>query len=251
MAWSQKFRLTPVIQPPTLLQNVLFLLTSVVQNVSVCTMDFLSGGKNTLLLLLYVTVCEKVVPRLNKHDDVIEWNFMKSPPTKWRAGCAPTVLSAMLANNFSTSTCFVIFELIKFMCFSSTLIFTDKEFLISRPPRTRSKFNPHPHVKQFGFPHPPRKCGNHTTRDRPIFGFYRYRTKRPILSASVGVDKRCYPDNLRSHIQITCARKHNDASQDSYLTARLAGRPVTKGGAGGRSPLEKCVEHNLKLLDIV
>jgi len=35
------------------------------------TMDFVSAGKNTLLLL-YVTVCEKVVPRLNKHDDVIE-----------------------------------------------------------------------------------------------------------------------------------------------------------------------------------
>jgi len=34
------------------------------------TMDFVSAGKNTLLL--YVTVCEKVVPRLNTHDDVIE-----------------------------------------------------------------------------------------------------------------------------------------------------------------------------------
>jgi len=34
------------------------------------TMDFVSAGKNTLLL--YVTICEKVVPRLNKHDDVIE-----------------------------------------------------------------------------------------------------------------------------------------------------------------------------------
>ena len=49
---------------------VLFLLTSVVQNVCVCTMDLVSAGKNTVLL--YVTVCEKVVPRLNKHDDVIE-----------------------------------------------------------------------------------------------------------------------------------------------------------------------------------
>jgi len=71
----QKFRLTPVIQPPTLLRNVLyglFSLTSVVQNVCVCTMDFVSAGKNTLLLLLYVIVCEKVVPRFNKHDDVIE-----------------------------------------------------------------------------------------------------------------------------------------------------------------------------------
>jgi len=36
-----------------------------------------------------VTVCEKVVPRLNKHDDVIEWNFMKIASPKWRAGCAP------------------------------------------------------------------------------------------------------------------------------------------------------------------
>jgi len=33
-------------------------------------MDLVSAGKNTLLL--YVTVCEKVVPQLNKHDDVIE-----------------------------------------------------------------------------------------------------------------------------------------------------------------------------------
>jgi len=33
-------------------------------------MDFVSAGKNTLLL--YATICEKVVPRLNKHDDVIE-----------------------------------------------------------------------------------------------------------------------------------------------------------------------------------
>jgi len=39
-------------------------------------MDLVSAGKNTLLLL-YVTVCENVVPRLNKNDDVIEWKFMK------------------------------------------------------------------------------------------------------------------------------------------------------------------------------
>ena len=32
-------------------------------------MDFVSAGKITLL---YVTVCEKVVPRLNGYDDVIE-----------------------------------------------------------------------------------------------------------------------------------------------------------------------------------
>jgi len=44
-------------------------------------MGFVSAGENTLLL--YVTVCEKVVPRLNKHDEVIEYNFVKiAPPRK-------------------------------------------------------------------------------------------------------------------------------------------------------------------------
>jgi len=33
-------------------------------------MVFVSAGKNTLLL--EVTVCEKVVPQLDKYDDVIE-----------------------------------------------------------------------------------------------------------------------------------------------------------------------------------
>jgi len=45
------------------------------------TMDFVFAGKDTLLL--YMTVCEKIVPRLNEHDDVIERNFMKiAPPPK-------------------------------------------------------------------------------------------------------------------------------------------------------------------------
>jgi len=48
--------------------------------VCLCTMDVVSAGKNTLLL--YVTVCEKFVPRLNNHDDVIEQNFMKIAPPK-------------------------------------------------------------------------------------------------------------------------------------------------------------------------
>jgi len=61
--------------------NVPFLLTSVVRNVCVCTMDFVSAGKNTLLL--YVTVCEKVVPRLNKHDDVIVKFHENCLPPKW------------------------------------------------------------------------------------------------------------------------------------------------------------------------
>jgi len=55
----------------------------------------------------------------------------------------------------------------KFMCFGSTLSYTHKQFLNTSPPRTRSKynqlpprskFNPHQHAKQCGFPHPARKC---------------------------------------------------------------------------------------------
>ena len=45
-------------------------------------MDFVSTGNNAVLL--YVTVCEKVVPRLNKHDDVIEWNFRKIAPPEMK-----------------------------------------------------------------------------------------------------------------------------------------------------------------------
>ena len=93
MAWGQEFRKSKNFSWHRWFSlqrccKTLFLLTSVVQNVCVCTMYFVSAGKNTLLL--YVTVCEKVVPRLNEHHDVIEWNFMKiAPPPKWRAGCAP------------------------------------------------------------------------------------------------------------------------------------------------------------------
>jgi len=53
----------------------------------VYTMDFVTAGKKTLL---YETICKKSVPRLNEHDDVIKWNFMKiAPPPKWRAVWAP------------------------------------------------------------------------------------------------------------------------------------------------------------------
>jgi len=87
MAWSQKFRLTVVIQPLTLLYNVLFCVL-INRGCGECaclyTMDIVSADKNTLLL--YVTVCEKVVPRLSKHDDVIECN---SPPEmkSWLRPC--------------------------------------------------------------------------------------------------------------------------------------------------------------------
>jgi len=45
--------------------------------VCLCTMDFVSAGIIIIhikkyIIIIYVTVCEKVVPRLNKHDDVIE-----------------------------------------------------------------------------------------------------------------------------------------------------------------------------------
>jgi len=99
---SQKFRLTPVIQPPTLLQNVLFcllLLTNLVLNVSLCSMGFVSASKNKLLL--YVTVCEKVVPRLNKHDESkFESNSRKLPPEmkSWLGPCKVYILKTLFTD---------------------------------------------------------------------------------------------------------------------------------------------------------
>jgi len=55
------------------------------------TMDFVSAGKNTLLLL-YVTVCKKVVPLLNKHDDVIVKFFMKIAPPRNEELVAPLIV---------------------------------------------------------------------------------------------------------------------------------------------------------------
>jgi len=66
-------------------------------------------------------------------------------------------------------------------------------------------------------------------RDQPIYQpsadiwvlqIYRYQPKRPILSASVGADKTLL---YSSGIQTICTWKHNEASQDNYLTATLAG----------------------------
>jgi len=68
-----------------------FVIFSVVKRCAECvclyTMDFVSAGKITLLL--HVTVCEKVVPRLNEHDDVIEWNFMKIAPLEMKSWLLP------------------------------------------------------------------------------------------------------------------------------------------------------------------
>jgi len=109
MAWSQKFRKSEIsldtgdsASNTVVKRSVcLLLLTSVLQNVCLCTMDFESAGKNTLLLL-YVTVCEKVVPRLNKHDDVIEWNFVKIAPPRNEELVAPLL-------NMQVSFQFVVF----------------------------------------------------------------------------------------------------------------------------------------------
>jgi len=52
------------------------------------TMDFVSAGKNTSLF--FATVCEKVVPRLNKRDDVIKRNLMKiAPPPEIKSWLRP------------------------------------------------------------------------------------------------------------------------------------------------------------------
>ena len=47
------------------------------QCVCLYSMDFVSAGKNALLL--YMTVCEKVVPWLDKYDDVCD-GFVSMPP---------------------------------------------------------------------------------------------------------------------------------------------------------------------------
>jgi len=53
-----------------------------------------------------------------------------------------------------------------------------------------------------------------------VLPIYRYRPKQPILLASLGIDKMLL---YSSSMQITCARRHNKASQDSHLAATLAG----------------------------
>ena len=76
MAWSQKFDTGDSASNAVVKHSVL-----INQRCAECVC-FCCGhhvcGKN--ILLLYVTVCDKVVPRLSKHDDVIEWNFMTIAP---------------------------------------------------------------------------------------------------------------------------------------------------------------------------
>ena len=80
----------------------------------------------------------------------------------------PTVVSAMLANKFSTSTCFAIFELIKFMCFGSTLSYLHKEFINPLPPC--SKFNP-PRMQSSADSHThPANMGTRTQANLPCAG---------------------------------------------------------------------------------
>jgi len=72
-----------------------------------------------------------------------ELMFRKSGLLHHKNYCRHTILSAMLANNFSTSTCFAIFELVKFMCFDSPFSYRTKNFhpvpiLQMRVPATRA-----------------------------------------------------------------------------------------------------------------
>jgi len=80
----------------------------------------------------------------------------------------------------------------------------------------------HKHWSSFGVSIP--TCWAHQVmcRDRPIFGFYQYIGigQNGRISASIGVDKTLL---YSSRIQTTCTKKHNESSQDSYLTTTLAG----------------------------
>ena len=77
----------------------------------------------------------------------------------------------------------------------------------------------------FNFPGPPVPTGPGynvplVALPTDIWALPMYRPKRLILSATVGVDKTLL---YSSRMQTTCARKHNEASLDSYLAATLAG----------------------------
>ena len=59
-----------MIQPQRCCKAFVFINQRFAECVCLHAVDFVSAGKNALLL--YVTVCEKVVRRLDKYDDVIE-----------------------------------------------------------------------------------------------------------------------------------------------------------------------------------
>jgi len=88
MAWSEKYRLTLVIQPPTLLYNVLFLLTSLVQNVCVYTL-WTSCLRAKMHYYYIWPFAEKLyqgwISTMTSSNEIL-W---KLPSLKWRAGCAP------------------------------------------------------------------------------------------------------------------------------------------------------------------
>jgi len=83
IARSQKFRLTVVIQPRT----TLFFIN---QRCAKCVC--LYHGLRVCGQKYIVIICNrlrKFVPRLNKHDDVIDWNFMKIAPPRIEELVAP------------------------------------------------------------------------------------------------------------------------------------------------------------------
>jgi len=75
-----------------------------------------------------MTISEKVVPWLNKHDDAIEWKFMTIAP-KWKAACVPGLNTQLPAQ------------------------------IISQPAPAVSTTRTRPARKAVGCPHLPRKCG--------------------------------------------------------------------------------------------
>ena len=91
MAWSQKLRLTVVIQPPTLLWNDLFLLTNVVQNVCVCILwTSCLRGKIHYYYYMWPFVNKLYHGWISTMTSSNEILWKLSPP-KWRAGCVPGI----------------------------------------------------------------------------------------------------------------------------------------------------------------
>jgi len=72
---------------------------------------------------------------------VFELMFRNSGLLHHKNYCRRTILSVMLANHFSTSTCFAIFELVKFMCFGSTFSYRAKNFSSRARPANAGTYN--------------------------------------------------------------------------------------------------------------
>ena len=94
MAWSQKFRKSEIsLETGDSASNAVVkrsvLSVFINQRCAECVCLYYGFRVCGQKYIIIMTVCEKVVPRLNKHDDVIEWNFMKIAPPEMKSWLRP------------------------------------------------------------------------------------------------------------------------------------------------------------------